>query len=240
MPRLRYNVAASLDGFIASPDGSTSWIIEDPTIDFPALYSEFDYFIMGRKTYQVMQSFGADNPLSKRPKESVMVVSRTMNSDHFPDITVIQENVLDYIRHLKTNEGKDIWLMGGGNLAAQCLEAHLVDTVQVAIMPTLLGTGIPLASSLPQEIKLQLSDSTSLGSGIIMTQYKVMQSPTPTAEYAVANHRVGTNFSKEVASGGETRCGIGSYPRRLAASNICASNDLGCVAHRAEHWVYKI
>ncbi|KAF5717144.1 riboflavin biosynthesis domain-containing protein [Fusarium mundagurra] len=176
MPRLRYNVAASLDGYIASPDGSTNWIIEDPTIDFPALYSEFDYFIMGRKTYETMQSFGDDNPLSKRPKESVIVASRTTNSDNFPDVTVIQENVLDYIRRLKTNEGKDIWLMGGGNLAAQCLEAYLVDTVEVAIMPTLLGTGINLISSLPQSIKLQLLNSTSLGSGILMTQYKVIQS----------------------------------------------------------------
>ncbi|KAF5540025.1 riboflavin biosynthesis domain-containing protein [Fusarium phyllophilum] len=175
MPRLRYNVAASLDGFIASPDGSTKWIIEDPTIDFPALYSEFDCFIMGRKTYQVMQSFGADNPLSKRSKESVIVASRTMNPDHFPDVTVIQENVLDYIRRLKANEGKDIWLMGGGQLATHCLEAHLVDTVEIAIMPTLLGTGINLISSLPQEIKLQLLNSTSLGSGILMTQYKVIQ-----------------------------------------------------------------
>ncbi|KAG7406307.1 hypothetical protein ACKAV7_014223 [Fusarium commune] len=175
MPRLRYNVAASLDGYIASPDGSTTWIIEDPTIDFPALYAEFDYFIMGRKTYQVMQSFGADNPLSKRPKESVIVASRTMNQDHFPDVTVIQENVLDYIRRLKTNEAKDIWLMGGGQLAAQCLEAHLVDTIEIAIMPTLLGTGINLISSILQNIKLHLLNSTRLGSGILMTQYKVIQ-----------------------------------------------------------------
>lgn len=174
MPRLRYNVAASLDGYIASPDGSTTWIVEDPTIDFPALHAEFDYFIMGRKTYQVMQSF-ADNPLSKRPKESVIVASRTMSQRDFPDVTVIRENVLDHIRHLKTNDGKDIWLMGGGHLAAQCLEAHLVDTVEVAIMPTLLGTGINLISSLPQNIKLELSNSTSLGSGILMTQYKVIQ-----------------------------------------------------------------
>lgn len=175
MPRLRYNVAASLDGYIASPDGSTTWIIEDPTIDFPALYAEFDYFIMGRKTYQVMQSFGANNPLSKRPKESVIVASRTMNQHHFPDVTVIQGNVLDYIRRLKTNDGKDIWLMGGGQLAAQCLEAQLVDTVEIAVMPTLLGTGINLISSIPQSIKLHLSSSTSLGSGILMTQYKVIQ-----------------------------------------------------------------
>lgn len=174
MPRLRYNVAASLDGYIASPDGSTTWIVEDPTIDFPALHAEFDYFIMGRKTYRVMQSF-ADNPLSKRPKESVIVASRTMSQRDFPDVTVIQENVLDYIRRLKTNDGKDIWLMGGGHLAAQCLEAHLVDTVEVAIMPTLLGTGINLISSVPQNIKLELSNSTSLGSGILMTQYKVIQ-----------------------------------------------------------------
>ncbi|KAH7216951.1 dihydrofolate reductase-like domain-containing protein [Fusarium redolens] len=175
MPRLRYNVAASLDGYIASPDGSTTWIIEDPTIDFDALYAEFDFFVMGRKTYEVMQSFGTDNPLSKRPKESVIVASRTMNQDLFPNITVIQENVLGYIRCLKTHDGKDIWLMGGGQLASECLEAHMVDTVEIAVMPILLGTGINLISSIPQNTNLHLLNSTSLNSGIIMTQYKVIQ-----------------------------------------------------------------
>jgi dihydrofolate reductase len=51
MSRLRYNAATTLDGFIASPDGSTDWIIEDLAVDFNALYAAFDTFLMGRKTY---------------------------------------------------------------------------------------------------------------------------------------------------------------------------------------------
>ncbi|KAF9771518.1 hypothetical protein IL306_010841 [Fusarium sp. DS 682] len=176
MPQLRYNVAASLDGYIASPDGSTNWIIEDPSINFDALYAEFDFFVMGRKTYEVMQSLGGpENPLSKRPKKAVIVASRTMQQKDFPDITVIHEGTIDYIRQLKSTEGKDIWLMGGGQLAAQCLQANLVDTIEVAIMPVLLGSGINLLPSLPQNIRLHLSNTTKMSSGILMTQYTVIQ-----------------------------------------------------------------
>ncbi|KAF4334086.1 riboflavin biosynthesis domain protein [Fusarium beomiforme] len=174
MRRLRYNVAASLDGFIASPDGSTDWIVEDSTINFDALYAEFDFFVMGRKTYEVMQNLGG--PLFKRQKQEVIVASRTMKQQDFPDITVIQAGTIDYIRQLKCTEGKDIWLMGGGQLAAQCLEANLVDTIEVAIMPVLLGAGINLVSCLPQNKRLYLSNTTKLSSGILMTQYTVIPS----------------------------------------------------------------
>ncbi|KAL4730980.1 hypothetical protein ACLX1H_003022 [Fusarium chlamydosporum] len=100
---------------------------------------------MGRKTYEIMQSFGgAGNPLAKRPKESVVVASRTMKQRDFPGITVIQEDVIDYIKGLKLGDGKDIWLMGGGTLAAQCLEADLIDVIEAAVMPVVLGNGIKM------------------------------------------------------------------------------------------------
>ncbi|KAF5246560.1 hypothetical protein FANTH_6810 [Fusarium anthophilum] len=108
MSLFRYSAATSLLGYIASLDGSIPWIIEDPLVDFLALYAGLDFFFMGRKTYQIMQSFDADNPVSKAPKESFIAATRTMNPDHFPDVTDIQENVLNRIRRLKMNGGKDI------------------------------------------------------------------------------------------------------------------------------------
>jgi|GEM_PF-6212510 dihydrofolate reductase len=66
MRRLRYNVACSLDGFIADPDGGYDWIVDDKGIDVDALYAQFDTFVMGRRTWEVMQAQGDANPLRGR------------------------------------------------------------------------------------------------------------------------------------------------------------------------------
>lgn len=181
MPQLRYNVATSLDGYIASPDGSADWIVDDPTIDFKALYEQFDFFVMGRKTYETMLSLGEpnENPLSNRPKESVIVASQSLKPEDFPDITILSTNILEFVRQLKLGTGKDIWLMGGSTLASQCMRAGLVDTVEAAVMPVVLGDGIKLmegtdsADNLP--LRLDLLGSERLESGIIMTRYAVIQ-----------------------------------------------------------------
>ena len=74
MPRrLRYQVAMSLDGFIAGPNGEYDWIVMDPSIDFRALYGEFDTAVMGRKTYEAAQ--GADISI---PGPDFVVFSRTL------------------------------------------------------------------------------------------------------------------------------------------------------------------
>ncbi|KAM0543726.1 hypothetical protein ACHAPJ_012175 [Fusarium lateritium] len=176
MPHLRYNVATSLDGYIASPNGSTKWIVQDSTSNFDALYAEFDFFVMGRKTYEAMQSFGEpdENPLAKRPRESVVVASRTVKQEDFPAITIISNNVVDYMRGLKSGDGKDIWLMGGGLLASQRLEAGLVDTIEAAVMPVVLGNGIKMVENVSKNFRLRLSGSKALQSGIVMTQYAVI------------------------------------------------------------------
>ncbi|UPK95299.1 hypothetical protein LCI18_006234 [Fusarium solani-melongenae] len=183
MPQLRYNVATSLDGYIASPGGSADWIVDDPTIDFKALYGEFDFFVMGRKTYETMLSLGGPtkNPLSNRPKERVIVASQSLKPEDFPDITILSTNVLEFIRQLKLGTGKDIWLMGGSNLATQCMHAGLIDTVEAALMPVVLGNGIKLMEAIGSTenlpVRLNLLGSEPLESGIIMTRYAVMQRP---------------------------------------------------------------
>ena len=54
MPRIRYHVAASLDGYIAGPRGEFDWIVHEPAIDFKALFAEFDTFVVGRRTFELM------------------------------------------------------------------------------------------------------------------------------------------------------------------------------------------
>ena len=180
---LRYNVAISLDGFIAPEDESTDWIIQDPTIDFVALYASFDVFVMGRKTYEAVTADPSFQPFKGRPKESIVVVSRSLTAHEHPGITVLANGVIDHIRALKKQTGQSIWLMGGGWLASECLAAGLLDTVEAAIMPVLLGSGYKLISTRSRRdggsSELALRSVTKLDSGILMTKYDVIYGELP-------------------------------------------------------------
>jgi dihydrofolate reductase len=181
MPRrLRYQVAASLDGFIARKDGSYDWIVMDPAIDFAAMFREFDAAVMGRKTYQVVAAMRGD----WLPGNAV-VFSRTLTPDTRPTLRITNEDPVTAVRAMKERPGGDIWLYGGGELFRTLLAASLVDTVEVAVMPVLLGEGIPL---LPPgtETTLALSDQRILKtSGIVLLAYQVPGGvgPAPVIKY---------------------------------------------------------
>lgn len=170
MRRLRYNVAASLDGFIASPAGEYDWIPHDETIDFEALFAEFDTFVMGRRTWEVIRAQGNASPLAGR---RVVVVSRTLAPGDAPGATVVTEDVAEVVARLKAEEGKDVWLFGGGELFRALLDAGLVDSVEVAVTPVLLGEGVPLLAPGRRAPPLRLVSSRVLPSGIVMLSYDV-------------------------------------------------------------------
>jgi len=140
MRRIRYGVAASLDGFIAGPNGEYDWIVMDPGFDFAALWSQFDTLLMGRKTFEV--ATGGTGPSMGDMR--VVVVSRTLKPADHPKVTIISDDLDRRVRDLRAESGKDIWLFGGGQLFRSLLDFGLVDRVDVAVMPVLLGQGIPL------------------------------------------------------------------------------------------------
>jgi dihydrofolate reductase len=168
--RLRYQVAMSLDGFIAGPNGEYDWIVMDPAIDFAALFKEFDTAIMGRKTYEVVTAQGGQGAM---PGLDVVVFSRTLPAATHPGVRIINDDPREVVAALKAKPGRDIWLYGGGQLFRSLLDAGLVDTVEPAVIPVLLGAGIPL---LPPggTTKLVLADQKTLpASGIIALAYSV-------------------------------------------------------------------
>lgn len=172
MRRLRYNVAVSLDGFIAGSDGDYDWILPDPDIDqevMPGLFAEFDTFVMGRKTYETIRAQGDANPLLG---QSLLVASTTLTEPDHPNIRFVAENVVEAVADLKRQPGKDIWLFGGGNFARTLFDANLVDTVEASVMPILLTEGLPI---LPPgaRVKLTLESVRSFKSGIQMLSYAV-------------------------------------------------------------------
>lgn len=168
--RLRYQVASSLDGFIATPNGGYDWIVMDPAIDFKALYSEFDAAVMGRKTYDVGKAQGASFAM---PGIDVTIFSRSLEATAHKGYRIVNDDPADVVRALKAQPGKDIWLFGGGVLFRALLDAGLVDTVELAVMPVLLGDGIPVLP--PGALAtLVLSDVKRLApSGIVVLAYSV-------------------------------------------------------------------
>ena len=167
--RLRYQVAVSLDGFIAGPNGEYDWIVMDPTVDFAALFKEFDTAVMGRKTYDVLTGQGGDGAM---PGLDVVVFSRTLPATARPGVRIFNDDPCEIVAALKAKPGRDIWLYGGGTLFRALLDAGLVDTVEVAVVPVLLGAGVPL---LPPgaTTKLVLADQKTLPSGIVALSYSV-------------------------------------------------------------------
>jgi len=137
----------SLDGYIAGPNGESDWIVMDPEIDFRALFSAFDTVLMGRKSYEAALQQGSGGGV---PGMQVYVFSRTLRQANCPGV-IVSDKPAETLAELKAKPGKDIWLFGGGLLFRSFLELGLVDGIEVAIIPVLLGGGLPL---LPQPASL--------------------------------------------------------------------------------------
>ncbi len=172
MRRVRYYVATSLDGYIAGPKGDCDWIPMDPAIDFAAFFKTIDTVLMGRGTFEFTQQH--DQP-AEMPGVQTYVFSRTLRAEDFPDVKIVSDDAASWVSTLKTESGKDIWLMGGGVLFRSLLEAKLVDTIEVGIIPILLGRGIPLLPETSTSVQLELTGTEALPSGIILAQYAVNQ-----------------------------------------------------------------
>ena len=180
MRSVRYSVAMSLDGYIAGPKGEADWIIMDPEIDFSALFEQFDTFLLGRLTFEAM---GRGAQGGTRGVKTV-VFSRTLRQEDHPGVTIVAEGMEETVAALRAEPGKDIWLFGGGSLFRSLLDAGLVDTVEVAIIPVLLGGGIPLVLPPANQTKLKLtSHKVYKKTGIVSLNYAV--------QYTRSNKRAG-------------------------------------------------
>ena len=182
MRKVKYSVANSLDNFIARLDGGVEWLATDGTdYGMGEFFRSVDCVLLGRKTYDFAAGHDQRGRKSKRPKKKrsaswgmkSYVFSRTLKAEPEDDFTIISENAGAFVRKIKKESGKDIWLMGGGELAGSLLTAGVVDEIVLNIHPVLLGEGIPLFAGLTIQRDLELIETKAHQNGCVQVAYRV-------------------------------------------------------------------
>lgn len=187
MRPVRYNVAATLDGCIADPEGGFDWIPMDPTVDFAAIFAKVDTVLLGRRSYEVALA-GGELPWS--PGTRVYVFSRTLDAAAHPGVTVVRDDPGAVVAALRREEGEgEIWLFGGGELFRALLDAGQVDRVEVTIAPVLLGGGVPLLPPGGPRAPLELLGTKVYPSGLVTLNYSVTGRDLPSGGDTVAEAR---------------------------------------------------
>lgn len=172
MRKLKYHCATSLDGYVADKDGRfDGFMMEGPHVaDFVESLPTYGVALMGRKTYELGLRAGVTNPY---PFLKSYVFSRTLAESPDPEVTLVRDRAAEVVRELKTQGGKDIWLVGAGELAATLFAADLIDELTLKVNPILLGDGIPLVARLPRIETLELLGSKRYDNGVVLLSYGV-------------------------------------------------------------------
>ena len=173
MRKVIFSVANTLDNYIARKDGAVDWILggAEANSAMTEFWKTIDAVVIGRKTYEPVLKSGAAFPTYPGVKNYVL--SRTLKESTDKNVEIIREDAAEFIRKLKMEEGKDIFVMGGGLLARLLFEANLIDQVGVNIHPVLLGSGIPLFHEMSHQIDLELIECKSFKNGCVLVTYRV-------------------------------------------------------------------
>lgn len=172
MRKIVFGGANSLDNYLARPDHAVDWLMWGK--EAAAITAEFwktiDTVLMGRKTFEVAVRSGQVNGY---PGVKNYVFSRTLTSESAGAVTIVRDNAVEFVRDLKMKKGKDICLMGGGDLARTLFEADLIDEIGFNIHPVLLGAGIPAFHRMTRQIDLELKECQRFGNGCVYVRYRV-------------------------------------------------------------------
>jgi dihydrofolate reductase len=135
-----------------------------------SLKNDYDVVLMGRRTYEFGFQFGVTDPY---PWLKQYVLSRSMQKSPHTNVELISEKIIDFVRRLKSETGKDVYLCGGAELAATLLAEKLIDEIILKLSPVVFGSGLPLFSGAIKQTALALIDSKVYESGVILLRYEV-------------------------------------------------------------------
>ena len=176
MRKVTFGGANSFDNYFARKDDTVDWLMW--TDEVAPIMAEFwksiDTVVMGRRTYEVALRMGVGG--GAYPGMKNYVFSRTLKQNpkkKVKNLEFISEDAAEFVRKLKTQEGKGICVMGGGLLAKSLFEADLIDEIGFNIHPVLLGSGIPVFHEMDHQVDLELLECKGLKNGCVMVTYRV-------------------------------------------------------------------
>lgn len=149
-------IASSLDGYIATKEESLEWLYHvegEGDHGFSEFYDTVDTILMGKRTYDWVMN----QDLKEFPyKDKKCFVFTRSFTEHTEDVTFVNGDLADFVNELKSEDGKNIWMVGGGELLHSFMQEKLVDELIITVAPTLLGKGIPLFKEGNNQINLSL------------------------------------------------------------------------------------
>ena len=192
MPEVILYVAASVDGYIARPDGSVDWLddlpqpgaelepgsklepaggqVEDEDYGYGEFIAGVGVVLMGRVTYEQILSFGVDYPY---PGTSGYVFSRNRAGEQDDNVRFVAgDDISGLVARLKVEQDKNLWLVGGGQLVREFLRLDLIDRIELFILPVILGEGIPLFPPATPQRDLTLTDCRAYATGMARLTYR--------------------------------------------------------------------
>ena len=176
MRKIILALAASLDGYIARENGDVDWLkmedLAEGADEMNEFFASIDSIFYGRKTFMKGEELGGGEGAEM---SGIMnyVFSRTPRTSERKDVKFISENVKEFVEDLRRQDGKNILLMGGGNLAKTFFEEGLIDELIIGIQPVILGKGIPLFPPRENQIELERFDVKMRKSGSVQISYRV-------------------------------------------------------------------
>jgi dihydrofolate reductase len=168
------HIATSADGYIARPDGDLEWLTSRPApagfYGMNAFMRSIDTKVLGRKTYEVSLRMGAKFD-SENP---TIVFSRHAPPPDAPSgVEFVSEAIGPYVSRLRAQPGKDIWLMGGGEIIASFLDEQAIDEFVISVAPVFIGEGIPLIARRRRHASLELLSIERFEDGLVQSRYRV-------------------------------------------------------------------
>lgn len=169
------HIATSVDGYIARSDGDLEWLTSRPAPEgfygMNAFMKSIDTKVLGRKTYEVSLRMGAKFDGRNR---TIVFSRQSPPADAPPGVEFANEPIAAFVNRLREEPGKDIWLMGGGEIIASFLDEHAIDEFVISVVPVFIGDGIPLIGRHQRHVDLDLQSVERFEDGLVQMRYRVM------------------------------------------------------------------
>jgi dihydrofolate reductase len=168
------HIATSADGYIARPDGDLEWLTSRPApkgfYGMDTFVRSIDTKLLGRKTYELSVRMGAKFDSKNR----YIVFSRhAPPADAPPGVEFVNGEIGPLVSRLRAQPGKDMWLMGGGDLIASFLDEHAIDEFVISVAPVFIGDGIPLIARRHRYVPLELHSIERFEDGVVQLHYRI-------------------------------------------------------------------